>query len=144
LQVQVQSRALQNSKGRKMMGGQHLNPVFQLPMKGECNKAGLPQLDTGMECFLPLTALAEGAQNICIFVAAGSGLAGSQRFQADCIELQSHSIKKQQGVYKCSATHGEHYLCLKVESHFAQVWRPVLAGASAKQPSQECAGIVWL
>jgi hypothetical protein len=104
-----------------VVGSQHLNPVFQLPMKGERDSAGRPQLGTGMECFLPLTALAEYAQNIRIFAAAGDDLSDSHRFHSDCIELQSHSIGRQQGVYKCSTASGGHFLCLRVMSQPVQV-----------------------
>ena len=122
IQVQVQTgQGQENARGRKAVGGQQLNPVLQLPMKGDSSRGSRPLLETGQKCFLPLTALAEYAETISLYIAAGERQDDRQRFQADCVELQSHSLTKQQGVYKCSTADGEHHLCLHVQHRPTQV-----------------------
>ena len=132
IQVQVQPQAAAHARGRKLLGSQHLSPVFQLPMKGERTSDGKAQLNPGSECFLPLTALAEYAESIRIFVAADADVNDTRKFQADCIELQSHDIRKQQGIYKCSSGDGPHgkqsrYLCLHITRQTVQVGSPLHA-----------------
>lgn len=80
----------------------------------------MPQLDPGKHCFLPLTALAEDAQSIRLFVRVASG-SESARNYADCIELHGQGLKREEGAYRCSSPHGDFYLSLRMEQQLVQV-----------------------
>jgi hypothetical protein len=83
----------------------------------------VPKLDPGKRCFLPLTALAEDAQSIRLFVRVVSD-SESARNYADCIELQGQGFKREEGAYRCSSPNGDLYLSLKMERKLVQVSYP--------------------
>ena len=110
------------SRTRKLAGSQRLSPVYQLPLRGERDSSGKPgKLEQGEDCFLPLTMLAEYAQHVSIFVAAGEDQSESQRFSADSIELSSANLGRHQGIHECSIAQGRHFLCLNITKDKAQV-----------------------
>lgn len=113
MQVQLHARCSSRG-GHEALGGQNLSPVFQLPLKAERNASGSLSLERGKQCYIPLTALAEHAQSLRIFVAADVGSDGGTAFTADCIDMHQGSLARAQGIYQCSSADENHFLAMKL------------------------------